>query len=70
MRREPGHMSQSSSGWQGTFNLSKTQLMGIRYSTNTCFRAFGNGIGRENQTKQHGIYLLGFAALISLAILK
>ena len=60
-------MSHSSSGWQGTFDLS---LMQIRYSTNLCFRAFKIGAGRENQTKEHGIYLLGFAALISLAILK
>ena len=37
---------------------------------NECFRAFGIGIGRENKTKEHGIYLLGFAALFSLVIMK
>ena len=61
-------MSHSSSGQQGTFNL--TQLMDVRYSTNPCFRVLGTGIGREIQTEEHGIYLLGFAALISLAIFR
>ena len=38
---------------------------------NQCLRAFGLGVKREDQTHhKHGDYVLGFAALISLAIFK
>ena len=56
-------MSHSSSGQQGTICITSADQ-------NYCFRAFGIGIERENQAKDHGVYVLGFAAVIALAIIK
>ena len=59
-------MSHSSSGQQGTICITSADDIHQNY----CFRAFRIGIERENQAKDHGVYVLGFAAVIALAIIK